>query len=272
MKFFKNLSTFHKIFLIVFFTFNVGLSLTHIVQAEELNDAFSPLMLVSLVSALTGIFAAIYTARGQVVAYVWGFFNVVSYIFVSISGHMYGEVLLYVLYMLPMQFVGFYSWRKSAKQSNGGTVEAKKMTKKHWMIFGAFFVIFWAAYGTLVYNLPTVFDNLFGITIPHDKEFLIDSLTATLTVCAVVLATNRFIEQWYLWIIADAIGILLYISSLVRHGGFSISALSGAMMWAQFTINSIYGFIVWRKLQKKKEAAAKVETSQIDDQLELDLA
>lgn len=269
MKFFKNFSTFHKIFFLVFFTFNVGLSITHIVQAKDMQDAFSPLMLISLVSAITGIFAAIYTARGQVVAYIWGFFNVVSYIFVSISGHMYGEVLLYVLYMLPMQFVGFFAWRKSAKESNGGTVEAKKMTKKHWMIFGVFFVIFWAAYGTLVYNLPTVFDTLFGFTIAHDKEFLIDSLTATLTVCAVVLATNRFIEQWYLWIVADAIGIILYISSLIHHGGFSISALSGAMMWCQFTINSIYGFIVWRKLQNQKEAAAKAEALQMDGQAQL---
>ncbi|WP_297518535.1 nicotinamide riboside transporter PnuC [uncultured Clostridium sp.] len=272
MKFFKNFSTFHKIFFLVFFIFNVGLSITHIVQAEGMHEAFSPLMLISLVSALTGIFAAIYTARGQVVAYIWGFFNVISYIFVSISGHMYGEVLLYVLYMLPMQFVGFYAWRKSAKQSSEGTVEAKRMTKKHWIIFGVFFVIFWASYGTLVYNLPAVFDNLFGITITHDKEFLIDSLTATLTVCAVVLATNRFIEQWYLWIIADAIGILLYISALIHHGGFSISALSGAMMWCQFTINSIYGFIVWRKLQKKKDSAKLAESSQIEGLPKLDLA
>ena len=257
MQFFKNFSMFHKIFFLVFFLFNIGLFLLHIRQAESLNEAFSPIVIISLISSLTGIFAAIYTARGQVLAYVWGFFNVASYIFVSTSRHMYGEVLLYVLYMLPMQFVGFYIWRKSAKQSSSGTVEAKKMTKKNWITFSMFFVIFWAIYATLVFNLPTILDNAFGLSIPHDKEYLLDSLTATLTVCAVVLATNRYIEQWYLWIVADVLGIVLYISSLIHHGSFEVSALSGAMMWCQFTINSIYGFIVWRKLQNRKNVSTK---------------
>ena len=265
MKFFKNFSTFHKIFFLVFFTFNVGLSIIHVLQADNMQDAFSPLFLVSLVSSITGIFAAIYTARGQIFAYIWGIFNVSAYIFVSISGHMYGEVLLYVLYMLPMQFVGFFAWRNSAKKSNSKTIEAKKMTKKHWIILGVFFVVFWGAYGTLVYNLPKVFDVLFGLTISHDKEFLIDSLTATLTVCAVVLTTNRFIEQWYLWIGADIIGIALYVISLVHQGEFSVSTLSGAMMWCQFTINSIYGFIVWRKLQSNSSKATnKVEKEELE--------
>ena len=264
MKFFKNFSTFHKIFFLVFVTFNVGLSILYILQADNVQQAFSPLMLISLVSSITGIFAAIYTARGQVVAYVWGVFNVLSYIFIAIESNMYGAVLLYVLYMLPMQFVGFFAWRKNAKKSNSDTIEAKKMTKKHWIIFGIFFIIFWAAYGTLVYNLPKVFDVLFGLAISHDAEFLIDSLTATLTVCAVVLTTKRFIEQWYLWIVADAIGIILYVMSFVHQGEFSISTLSGAVMWCQFTINSIYGFIVWKRLQNKKEASTDVDAPQID--------
>lgn len=252
MNFFNRFSKFHKIYFLVFFTFNIILFVGNIYNTTPMSSALTPLSIVALISTLTGIFAAIYTARGEVAAYVWGFFNVVSYIFVSYSRHFYGEVILYTLYMLPMQFVGYYTWYKSAKESKSGHVEAKRMTVKTWGIFVILFIIIWGLYATFVYHLPNILYLTSGIIIPPDKTFLIDSLTATLTISAVILATNRFVEQWYMWIISDSIGIVLFIISIIESGSITMSAISGAMMWIQFTTNAIYGYYVWRRLNKKQ--------------------
>ena len=40
----------------------------------------------------------------------------------------YGEVMLNIIYYLPMQFVGFYIWRKNSE--NKKTVKVKVMSNK----------------------------------------------------------------------------------------------------------------------------------------------
>lgn len=256
MHFFKTFSPFHKIYFIFFLVVNLVVFFSPLATGGSIHNLISIDALVPLVSTIAGLFAAIYTARGQKWAYTWGFINVVAYIFVSLSRHLYGEVSLYLVYMLPMQVVGFYSW---SKNSTGETVEAKTMKKKHWLIFLAFFIIFWSVYATYVNHLPDIFKSLFDMTIKHDKEFMIDSLTATLTVSAVVLATNRFVEQWYLWIVSDSIGIVLFIVSIIESGSITASAISGALMWIQFTSNAIYGYMCWRKIQANSATKANVK-------------
>ena len=255
MNFFKSYSKFHKIYFVSFLILNliIFFSPTFTGSKESIGELFTWSSVIPLISTLTGLLAAIYTARGQVLAYVWGFFNVSTYIIVSYSQHLYGEVSLYLLYMLPMQIVGFYSWKKNL---NGNEVKAKTMKAKHWIMFAIFVCVFWGLYATYVYHLPNILDALFGISIPMDKQFMIDSLTATLTVSAVILATNRFVEQWYMWMISDSIGIILFIIKIVESGSFTVGAFSGAVMWIQFTSNAIYGFITWRKLNKKAQLEA----------------
>ena len=255
MQFFKSFSKFHKIYFIFFLVVNMIVFLSPLFTGESSSTLFSIESLIPLLSTLAGLFAAIYTARGQKWAYVWGFINVAAYIYVSLTRHLYGEVSLYLIYMLPMQIVGYYSW---SKNSTGETVQAKKMQKKHWLIFLVFFVVFWSSYATFVNHLPDIFKALFDMTIKHDKEFMLDSLTATLTVSAVVLATNRFIEQWYLWIISDSLGIVLFIVSIIETGSVTASAISGAMMWIQFTSNAIYGYMCWRKIHAANMAAKNI--------------
>ncbi|MGL4990088.1 MAG: hypothetical protein ACRC57_02820 [Sarcina sp.] len=60
----------------------------------------------------------------------------------------------------------------------------------------------------------------------------------------------RFVEQWYLWIMSAAIGIILFVMSLFVSK-FSLNSFSAMVMWIEFLSNSIYEFIIWRKLQKE---------------------
>ncbi|MGL4453980.1 MAG: nicotinamide riboside transporter PnuC [Sarcina sp.] len=255
MNFFSKFSLFHKIYFLVFAIFNVILFFMPLVQGQSINI----LGVVGLIVSISGLFAAIYTARAEVPAYIWGVINTVFYIVISIENHMYAEIILYIVYMLPMNIYGFFAWRKSAKEvkhvsdETPATIEVKSLKAKNWVIIGVSIVIVWGAYAAFTYYLPEILNAVSGISIPRDHVWYIDSFTATITIFAVVISTLRYKETWYFWIVGDGVGIILYIIALTQSSSFSFSTLSGAMMWIQFTVNAIYGLMVWKKLGNEQK-------------------
>ncbi|MGL4654296.1 MAG: nicotinamide riboside transporter PnuC [Sarcina sp.] len=255
MNFFSKFSLFHKIYFLVFAIFNVILFFMPLVQGQSINL----LGVVGLIVSISGLFAAIYTARAEVPAYIWGVINTVFYIVISIENHMYAEIILYIVYMLPMNIYGFFAWRKSAKEvkhvdgETPATIEVKSLKAKNWVIIGISIVVVWVAYAAFTYYLPEILNAVSGISIPRDHVWYIDSFTATVTIFAVVISTLRYKETWYFWIVGDGVGIILYVIALTQHSSFSFSTLSGAMMWIQFTVNAIYGLMVWKKLGSEQQ-------------------
>lgn len=259
MNFFKSYSPFHKIYFLLFLILNLIIFFIPAFQKGSLWPVLTLLSIAGLISTLSGLFAGIYTARAEVAAYVWGVINVCFYIFISLSRQMYAEVILYTIYMLPMNIYGYFAWKKSAdsiehKDTSKGTIEVRSLKKSNWLYIIIFVIIVWILYGAFVYYLPAIFSSLFGIIIPPDTNYYIDSFTATVTICAVIISTKRYKETWYFWLLSDSVGIILYVVSLLGSGGFSFSALSGAIMWIQFTVNAVYGIIVWKKLEQREKS------------------
>lgn len=252
MNFFKSFSKFHKIYFVVFLVLNIVLFFVPAIQSGSLDSILTLTGIIGLVATIAGLFAAIYTARASVVCYIWGLLNTSSYAFVAYHSHVYGQVILYVFFQIPMQFVGFYLWNKSLKSGNTGEIEVKRMTGKNWVVLAIFFIVVWILYGIFLKYLPNIFQCLFHTHIDADKQYIVDALTSTLMICAVIMATKRYVEQWYFWIASDGVGIILFILSLIGTKHFSLNSLSGAIMWTQFTLNAVYGFINWKRLNKNK--------------------
>lgn len=251
MNFYKKFSTFHKIFFAIFAIINIALFITPAIQTGSIASILNISSVIELISTFAGLLAAIYTARGEVLCYIWGFINALVYIYIVLTGDMYGQAILYTFFKLPMQVVGFYAWSRSLNNDGEKTVEAKKLTKANWITLIISFFVVWILYAIFLQYLPTIMHGLFGKTIPQDKEFIIDALTSTLTILAVVLSTKRFVEQWYFWLLANSIGIVLFVIALIGAKSFSIDTVSGMIIWIQFTINAVYGFINWKRLNKK---------------------
>lgn len=260
MEWFKSFSKFHKIYFVFFLIVNIFFFFSPLYTGGSISEVINILTIAGLFSAITGLFAAIYTARAETAAYAWGVINTCFYIFVSLSRHMYAEVILYTIYMLPMNIYGFFAWRKSTlenKQSDSSsqTIEVRTLKKKQWIGIVIFVVVVWFLYSRFVYYLPNIIQNTFNNIIAPDKNYLIDSFTATVTICAVIVSTQRFKETWYFWLLSDSVGIVLYLHSLFGNPVFSLAALSGAMMWIQYTVNSLYGLVVWKKIDKNQHTA-----------------
>ena len=255
MSFFKKYSKFHKGYFILFLAVNLiifGLSIYNKVSIGESPTIFDVL---ALTTTVTGMLSGIYTARGELGAFTWGVVNTFTYIFVAWHSQIYGQAILYIFFETPMQVVSYFIWKRNMQKSDAVTVEPRKLNLKKWIVLIILFIIVWFIYGTFINYLPEIFKTDFSIVIKRDPLYIIDSLSTTLTITAVILTSMRFIEQWYFWIASSFIGIIVFVLSLFISS-FSLNSLSAMIMWIEILSNSVYGFILWKKLKPGNKAKA----------------
>lgn len=93
-----------------------------------------------------------------------------------------------------MQIIGYYLWRKNIKGNSNNIIEIKKMKRKQWIFLSIVFIIVWIFYFIFLKNIPQILKVVANITISADKEYIIDSLSSTLTITAVILTSKRYFE------------------------------------------------------------------------------
>ena len=87
-------------------------------------------------------------------------------------------------------------------------------------------------------NIHLIFPKLFPI--PASYPFM-DAFTTAMSFVAIIYLAKRKIENWYLWIIVDIIGVFLY----YQKGVIFLS-----LLYFAFLINAIKGLVDWTKIQK----------------------
>lgn len=184
-------------------------------------------LIIDGIAAISGIFCVVLCAKGKKGQYIWGLLNVVGYVIIAWINKYYGEVMLNALYYLPSQFIGYYLWNKHTDNDNN--LEGKKLSLKQSIVFLLFITI-----GIFGYKL--VLDMLDG------TGTLLDSASTVISVVANALMMMRYREQWLLWIIIDAITVVMWL--LV--GDFIM-----VTMWAVYLINAFYGYYNWTKIAKE---------------------
>jgi len=63
---------------------------------------------IGFIAFFSGIICVLMAAKGLRLNYAVGVVNCIAYSYVSFQSGLYGEVMLNMLYYLPMQFIGFY--------------------------------------------------------------------------------------------------------------------------------------------------------------------
>ena len=182
-------------------------------------------LIIDGVAAICGIFCVVLCAKGKKSQYIWGLFNVLGYIVISLINKYYGEVMLNALYYLPSQFIGYYLWNKHMND-DGEDVVGKKLNLKQTIIF-------------LAIAIATVFLYKALLDILGGNNTLLDSCSTVFSVVANLLMMLRYREQWLLWIIIDIITVAMW----VIIGDFIM-----VTMWSVYLINAFYGYYKWSKL------------------------
>ena len=194
------------------------------------------------VAGITGVLCVVLVAKGSIWNYAFGLVNVSLYALISYKASLYGDAALNALYYVPMQFIGWWQWRKrgaavseAEASGNGVQVKARRFswTQRVWLAAGCILAI--AAVALLLRHLG-------------DPQPVKDSATTVLSIVAQALMALAFMEQWCLWIITNVISVVMWSICVARgeaHAGVMV------IMWVFYLLNSLNGLRVWLKLSKR---------------------
>ena len=196
-------------------------------------------------AGITGVLCVVLVAKGSIWNYLFGLVNVSLYAWISYKAALYGDAGLNALYYLPMQFIGYWQWRKrgaavssqDARKLTGKEevrVRARRMdwTQRGFMALGCIAAI--VAVGFLLRHLG-------------DPQPFKDSTTTVLSIVAQALMALAFMEQWCLWIITNIVSVVMWIICVLR--GEAHAAVM-VIMWAFYLLNSLNGLRVWLRLSR----------------------
>lgn len=194
--------------------------------------------LIGLISSISGMLCVVLVAKGKITNYYFGIIQTLTYAYIAYGYGLYGEVMLNALFYFPVQFIGIYLWsrNKTDQGVKGEDVIIKRLSKIGWFYTITSVLTLTVAYGFFLKYLG-------------GNNVWTDSATNVLSIAAQILMLKRFTEQWILWISVNILSIFLWLSALITQGGNDFSML---VMWSAFLVNSIYGYINWRKLYIKQ--------------------
>ena len=193
-------------------------------------------------AAITGVLCVVLVAKGSIWNYLFGLVNVSLYAYISYKASLYGDAALNALYYLPMQFIGWWQWRRrgaamSAAEAgdSGVQVKARRFTWKQRAILFLGCAVAVVAVGFLLKHVG-------------DPQPFKDSTTTVLSIVAQMLMALAFMEQWALWIITNIVSVVMWCVCVSRgeaHAGVMV------IMWVFYLLNSLNGFRVWLKLSRE---------------------
>lgn len=215
----------------------VGVILTNIIYSVLTGT----LDVIGSLAGITGVLCVVLVAKGSIWNYAFGLVNVSLYAWISYKAALYGDAGLNALYYLPMQFIGWWQWRKrgaavSEAEAAGESVQVKArrldLKQRIFLALGCFVAV-----------------ALIGFLLKHlgDPQPFKDSATTVLSIVAQALMALAFMEQWALWIITNVISVVMWGVCVARgeaHAGVMV------IMWTFYLLNSINGLRVWLKLSK----------------------
>lgn len=196
---------------------------------------------VGSVAGIAGVLCVVLVAKGSIWNYLFGLVNVSMYAYISYKASLYGDAALNALYYVPMQFIGYWQWRKrgaaiSEAQSEDGNVQvkARRFSWKQRILLAAGCAAAVVAGGFLLKHLG-------------DPQPFKDSTTTVLSIVAQALMALAFMEQWALWIITNVVSVIMWVICVTR--GEAHAAVM-VIMWSFYLLNSLNGLRVWLKLSK----------------------
>lgn len=216
-------------------------------------------------AAVMGVTNTVLSANGSIWTFLFGLLDVVCCSIVYFDSGIMGTFALHVLYFLPMQFIGFWQWRKRGAgdrvvdtdgEVHEAKVQARRFTGKQWaMVAGAFIV------GTAI-----AFAILYGIDLAQFKagriaeldkaKILLDSALVVLNILGQVLLSLAFTEQWYLWILVNIVSILLWTNRLISPDATGYTAVM-LVKYVFYFLNSLNGLRIWLKLSSSHQIPEK---------------
>lgn len=197
------------------------------------NALFTNDSIIALLNAFCGITYTILAGKGKPVCYLFGIAGSGFYCILAFISNLWGNLLLYACYYMPMQIIGYFRWNKNLKQDRKDIIKTYLSNKERIAVF----IISTACSFCLIALLKH-----FG-----GKNPILDGITTVLSVAGMFLTVKRCIEQWIVWFIVNTLSLIMWLKIAISGE----KVYSTVIMWAVYVILAVYFFFVWKKELKQ---------------------
>ena len=207
------------------------LFLTLMISLQIIVFIVSPDTILNIIAGISGVISVVLCAKGKISFYFIGFVQTTTYLFLAWQNCFYGEVLENIFYLVTMIW-GIFIWKKNIVKNEDGSqnVEALKFTPLKWIL-------------SIISSIAATIVVGYWLTTIGSQQVYTDAATNVLAIFAQILMVKRYREQWIWWLIIDVLCIKLWFVA----GNWSMVA-----MYIAWTVNCIYGWYNWSKINKGK--------------------
>ena len=190
---------------------------------------------LTLCASLIGVTSLVFNAKGNPFGQVLMVLFSLLYGIISFSFAYYGEMITYLGMTMPMAICALVSWLRNPYKGKKSEVKVNSIKGKEYIFMGVLTVIVTIAFYFILKAFNTA--NLIPSTISVTTSF------------AAAYLTFRRSPYYALWYAAnDIVLIVLWTLAAMED----ITYVSVIMCFVTFLANDIYGFISWRKMQKRQ--------------------
>lgn len=186
------------------------------------------LNLIEAIAAIASGWSVWLLAKNNSLGWWIGLIGVIAYAAVFYQVKLYGEVAIQFFYLIT-SLQAIYIWLRGGENS---TEKPVCRISQRWLILTAVLVT------VAVFGLRTVLISLGGAA-----PFW-DALTTILSAIAQLYLMERYLESWYLWIVADTIYVPLYASR-----GLYLTSILYAIFW----LMAIYGLQNFQRIYSEQK-------------------
>lgn len=190
---------------------------------------------MTLIASLIGVTSLIFNAKGNPVAQVLMIAFSLMYGIISYSFCYYGEMITYLGMTMPMAAIALVAWLRNPYQGNKAEVAVNRVQKKEICFLAVITIIVTVIFYYILAHFNT--SNIYPSTLSVTTSFI-----------AVYLTFRR--SPYYAVAYAANDIILIILWAFASY--YDITYISVLICFVAFLANDIYGFISWKKMEKRQ--------------------
>ena len=188
-------------------------------------------LVIELLGLATALIYLYFSIRQKIWLWPFGILTSSFYILVFSKSRLYADMGLQVYYLV-ISFYGWYYWlfRGNKKGKNSLQVSSASL-KSAWKLALSTFIIYWMLVIALKYIPP-------WLNIPASTLIYWDAFTTAASIVATWMLARKILEQWLIWILVDAVSMILYI-----YKGLYLTA----GLFLVYSLLAVLGYFEWKK-------------------------
>ena len=202
------------------------------------------LLLISAFGSLMGVLCTVLSANGHILTFLFGLIDVSIYGAMCLAGARYGNAALHLLYFLPMQFIGFFQWKKRGAKADK-EVKARRLSGKQLLLYSGLFL----AGLVIAYYVLLAMDKTEAAGVVK-WLVLMDAFSMMCNLIGQFLLSTAYMDQWFFWIGVNVSTIIMWVLTL-RQDPSSAYATIYIVKYSFYLLNSFNGLRIWLNLSRQ---------------------